>query len=388
MNVGIDVGTRVIKMATEQTVTARPSPAEDPRAAIRAVLANAGPPRDGLCIALPDVALSGKASATRLREDLRHECEDVSGTVPVTWTGQLAAVAAFAARDREADGTHLVCDLGGAGVRAGLFSVTGGTVTLKSVRAAEGSGWDDFDAALRATLPGHGPRLPTDWPRQAAAQGRRPGLVLNDAVTAPENFGAARAYRISGPDGDVSLTAAQVITGFAPVLRHLRAVIEQVLEEGDPDQVTLTGGLGWLPLAARAVSDITGAEPEVAGPATAARGALLFALGQARLASPDPCPLVTVPAHRVHEGLLEEVSVSVPWTESFAPLPGGDLTIDAAHLDLTIDGRPHVAPLPGLVPGPHRIGARPAWPGPGALVIRASAGGLVHVVPLAGLAAG
>ena len=155
-----------------------------------------------------------------------------------------------------------------------------------------------------------------------------------------------------------------------------------------PDNVILTGGLGWLPLAARAVGTAAGAEPLVVDPSAAARGALLLARGDAVLVPPAERRPVAVPFSRVRDGLLEEVDVLLPWTEPFAEFPGGPLMLDGEELAVLVAGHAKVARLRGLLPGPHLIGVRPAWPGPGVLVVRpATGGGPVHVVPLAELTA-
>jgi len=53
---------------------------------------------------------------------------------------------------------------------------------------------------------------------------------------------------------------------------------------------------------------------------------------------------------------------------------------------VSVAGLTKVAWLRGLVPGPHLIGARPTWPGPGVLVVRSAVGdGPVHVISLAEL---
>lgn len=426
MTLAVDIGTLAVTIATDEAETAIAAPAEGGRAAVRAALAaarSAGEQFPGrVCLAVPEAWLSGDAAGAGRQEALRHECEDAAGTGQVTWTGQLAAVAALAARDRGRGGRYLVCDAGGSGVRAGLVAVSGSaspgpapsglTVEILASQAA-GGGWRDFDAAVRAGLPAdESASLPGDWAWQAASgrQARRAALVLADALAEPGEFGDTRVYKITGARGDVSLTASHLIDAFAATLRALDAAIEAVSGgpvsggpvpgdpvpggaasggtasgESPPDAVVLTGGLGWLPLAARAVADATGSPPEVTGPGAAARGALLFARGEALLAPPARCPEVTVPASRVRDGLLEEVDVPLPWTEPFAPMPPGGLTIDAERLDLAIDGHPRVARLPGLAPGPHRVGVRPAWPGPGVLVVRAVAAESVHVIPLADL---
>jgi hypothetical protein len=211
--------------------------------------------------------------------------------------------------------------------------------------------------------------------------------VLKDAVAAPEDYGDTRVYRITGPDGPVDLSARNVIESFAPTLERMRSAIAAVTPAGRPDGgVVLTGGLSWLPLATRMISDLAGTVPLRAGLDAAARGALLFARGTARLA-PPLCQPVSVPTHGVRNGLLEEFSVTLPWTLPFGAPPDGPLTIDRDELQLTVGGQSRSARLPGLVPGPHRVGVRPTWPGSGVLVVRPVTGDNVHVVPLATLTA-
>jgi hypothetical protein len=381
MTLAVDLGTLTIKIATASGVTTVPAP-DGPAGGIRAALATAGP-HGGLCIALPEMWLGEEVSGASLQEDVRHECEDVAGTGPVTWTGQLAAVAALTAKQR-GPGRYLVCDVGGSGVRAGMFGVSDGTVEVVATDAADGGGWRDFDAAIRSRIPAE---LPGTWYEQAARQGPRAGMVLEDAAASPEEFGGTRVYRISGPGGDIDLTAKHVIDSFAPTLRRMRAVVEPVTGAGQPEAVVLTGGLGWLPLTVRALAESAGASPLMADLDAAARGALLFASREVRLAPPAGCPAVTLPTHRIHAGLLEEVSVTLPWTAPFAAVPDGALIIDRDELELTVAAQTRTAQLPGLVPGPHRAGVRPTWPGSGVLVVRPVNGESVHVVPLASLTA-
>jgi hypothetical protein len=331
---------------------------------------------------VPDHWLAGQAGGARRQEDVRHECEDVAGTGPVIWTGQLAAAAALAARDH-GSGHYLVCDLGGTGIRAGMFAITDGTVGIMTVHTAEGGGWQNFDQAVRSRMPSW---LPARWYEETASQRPRAELVLADALAAPAEFGDTRAYRISGPAGHADLTAGQVIDSFAPSLQRLRAVVEAA-STTEPDRVVLTGGLSWLPLAARALADATGSVPITAGPDASARGALLFARGAARTAPPPSCQPVALPTRQIRDGLLEDVRIDLSWTAPFAALPGGSLQIDRDELELAIGAVSRTVRLPGLEPGLHRIGIRPSWPGPGLLVARAVTGDRVHVVPLAGLEA-
>jgi hypothetical protein len=382
MTLAVDLGSVALKTATDNGVTSIDTPPGGPRAAVRAVFA-AGGPRGGCCVAVPDVWLTPDAVSASAREDVRHECEDVAGSGPVIWTGQLAAVAALTAKQR-GDGRYLVCDTGGGGVRAGVFVVSDGTVEVIAVHAAQGGGWRDFDGSLRSATGG---RLPATWYEQAVGQERRAAMVLEDAAAAPEESAGTRVYRISGSGGSVDLTARQVIDGFAPTLERLRTAIGAIIGDGLPSHVVLVGGLSWLPLAARAVAAATGAEPLAAGLEAAARGALLFAGGEARLALPEGCLPVTVPTHRIRNGLLEEFSVTLPWTEPFGTLPDGGLRIERNELTVTVGGQSRTVPLPGMVAGQHRVGVRPTWPGPGVLVVRPVAGDNVHIVPLAAVVA-
>lgn len=381
MNVAVDVGTLTVKVTVGGDVTIVPAPVGGPHAGIRAALAVAGNPRgEALCVAVPEAWLTEDGAG--LLEDLRQQCEDADGTGQVTWTGQLAAVAGLTAKQR-GRGRYLVCDLGGIGVRAGMFDVSDGTVEIVATQAEDGGGWRDFDAAVRSGAPG----LPHGWHEEAVGQERRASVVFEDAVASLEEFADTRVYRISGLEDHIDLSAKHLIDSFAPTLRRLRTVIGTVTAAGPPEGVVLVGGLSWFPLAVRAIADAAQAKPVVADPDAAARGALLFADGEVRLALPSDCQAVTVPTHRIRNGLLEEVSVTLPWTASFATLPPGAVMIDRDELELTVAGKSRSVRLRGIVPGPHRVGVRPTWPGPGVLVVRPVSGDKAHVVPLAGLTA-
>ena len=147
-------------------------------------------------------------------------------------------------------------------MRACLFGVADGTVSIEAVHAEDGGGWRDFDAAIRSGLPAG---LPGTWYEQAVMQEGRAGMVLADAAASPEEFGDTRVYRISGPRRDIDLTASRVIDSFAPTRQRLQAAIQAVTGAGRPDGVVLTGALSWLPLAAQAIAVAVGTAPEVAG---------------------------------------------------------------------------------------------------------------------------
>lgn len=390
---GIDLGALTVKTASGSWASAMPAPAGGPVAALRAALASASA-NAGICVAVPDGWLSGDAAGAARQEEVRHECEDVAGIGPAGWAGQLAAASAFAAVTH-GDGQYLTCDLGGTGVRAGTFSVSGGTVRIEATHGESG-GWREFDAALRAVLPpSQSAGLPAAWYEQAMTRekGARATLVLEEAVTGDDDALDTTVYRIAGVGGEIVVTARMVIDSFAPARQRLRAAVAAVRGDARPDHVVLTGGLGWLPLAALGAASAAGlgaggagpaeAKPVVLAPDAAARGALLFARGEARLAPPTGREPVAVPVHRIRNGLLEEDSVTLPWTEPFAAFPGGALAVDSEELQVTVAGRAHTARLRDVVPGPHRIGLRPAWPGPGVLVVRPATGDVVpHIVPL------
>src|SRR5260370_36884695 len=138
MTLAVDIGTLTAKVATDDGVTTIPARAGGPRAAIRAALA-AARPRSGFCLAVPETWLSGDLTGASRQEDARHQCEDVTGAGPVTWTGQLAAVAALTAKQR-GRGPYLVCDVGGSGGRAGTCGVSDGNGGIGARHAADGDG--------------------------------------------------------------------------------------------------------------------------------------------------------------------------------------------------------------------------------------------------------
>lgn len=382
---GIDLGTLVVKVAVGgsgvQTVTAA---AGGPAWALRDALSAAGS-RGVVCVAVPDAWLSGQAEGAIVQETVRHECTRQLKDAQVLWAGQLAAVAAYAAAVR-GSGRYLVCDIGGTGIRAGTFSVSAGAVRVEAVHAEADGGWREFDAEVRVGLP-QSPPLPPDWYEQAAHHNQaRVVKALEAALGGAEGGLAATVYRITGPDGDILLEAGRLIEAFAPTQERLEAAIAAVRGRVRPDHVVLAGGLSQLPLAPRAAGIATDTAPLVADPDAAARGALMFARGDAALVPPGDGGHVSVPVNLVRDGLLEQVEVPLPWSEPFAAFPGGPLRLDREELTVSVAGHERTARLRGLVPGPHLIGARPAWPGPGVLVVRPAADdGPVHVVSLAEL---
>ena len=174
-------------------------------------------------------------------------------------------------------------------------------------------------------------------------------MVLEDAASSLESSGNTclpdqRARWPDRPDRQASDRQLRA------TLQRLQAAIGAVTGAGPPKGVILTGGLSWLPLGSARSPTLWG-HAAAGGPNAAARGALLFARGEFRLAPPVERQAVTLTAHRVRDGLLEEVSVILPWTAPFATVPGGALTMDRDELELTVAGRSCTARLRALGQG-------------------------------------
>ena len=369
----LDLGTATAKIARDgasEPVLTCPAPGGDWQAQVRAALQAAGldGPGDGLCLAVPDAWLDGSVAGSTAQEALRHACQDELGITQLTWVGQLAAVAAVAA-ERNGPGGYLVCDVGADGVRTALLDVTGPVVRIVAAHDAPGGGWRDFDAALRAGLRDTGQALPADWYQSAMTQDRPARAVLSRAGSAPAYRGSP-AYTVIGPGGELSLPAGQLLDCFAPTEQRIRAGAAGVLGGGPPVAVVLTGGFGWFPLAAPVLAEAAGASVDVEGPEAVARGALLFARGSMRMAPPPALVQVALPVHRVSAGMLAEASLELPWTEPFASPADGPLILGGPELTVDIAGRRATIGLPGLAPGPCRVGVRPGWSGCCALIVR------------------
>jgi hypothetical protein len=393
--VAVDAGTLVSKIAV--AVGSSGSPGQEPpppteehpgatgtdgqRAALAAALAAAarvsrasGPGRGTglqLSLAVPDAWLDGSVEGTQRQEELRHLAEDEFGLTRLSWTGQLAAVAALAASRRgfAAPGRYLLCDIGGCGVRVAACEVTGRTVRPLAVHDAPGGGWRDFDAAVRTTLLAESdPGLAT-WYRSAIEQSKRATTVFRHARSDPALLDA-QAYSLVGAASRYNLTAGQAAGCFAPTMDRIRTGLAAVSDGAEPAAAVLTGALAWFPQARQAVAEAARSEPDVLGPDASVLGALLFADGQAQLA-PHGLPPVTLPAHRIRDGQLEETSLPLPWTDSFASTAGEPLVLDDPELTLDIGRRRVTLLVPGLTRGPYRVGVRPSWSGRGVLVLRA-----------------
>lgn len=380
-HLALDLGTVTAKIALgeadENTITS-PAPDAGWQARVSGALAAADvtPPAGGFFLAIPEAWLDASVDGTTTLESLRQACEEELGITEVTWVGQLAAVAAFTARRRRA-GRYLVCDIGAAGVRTGALDVTEQAVQIVAVHSASGGGWRDFDAAILA-LP-H--RVPADWHQQAMAQDqdRRARTLFGQLASRPD-VRESPVYRFTGPDGDSRLLTGEVVDCFAPTRKRIRAGAAYALAAGPADVAVLTGGLGWLPLAQVVLAEAVGIEPVVEAPDAAARGALLFALGTVRPSPPMALAQVTMPAHRIRNGELEEVGIALPWTEPFARPADGPLVIEEPELAVDIAGQRTTVSLPGFVPGPYLVGVRSGWSGSAALVVRPAVGSGAPVV--------
>ena len=372
--IALDAGTVTAKVAVagpDVSVVSSPAPAGDWQVRVSGALAAAGmsPSSAGaICLAVPEAWLDASVAGTVALEALRQACAEGLGIGRVTWTGQLAAVAAQAA-GRHGPGRYLVCDIGASGVRTAALEVTEGTVRILAAHHASGGGWRDFDASVRALGPGG--QLPAEWYQLAMDQNQeRRARALFGRVTSTPKLRESPVYMF----GECRLLTGQVADCFAPTGERVRAGTERVLGGAPADIAVLTGGLGWFPLASLILAETAGVTPVTAEPAAAARGALLFARGAMRLVPSADLAPVTLPAHRVRHGRLEEITVPVPWAEPFARPADGPLVLDEPELTVDIDGQRMTVPLPGLVPGPCVVGVRSGWSGSGALVVRAACG--------------
>jgi hypothetical protein len=376
--VAVDVGTLLVKVVTtggalgaEQVQTRRVG--HDGLRAVLIEMSAAGPE---LCLAVPDSWLDGGVAGGRKQEELRRLAEDELGLTNVRWAGQLAAVSALSALAEGRSGRYLVCDVGGNGVRVALcqVAVSGSPGTVPAVRqvavhAVSGGGWRDFGTAVRDALGAGGDPGLDSWWEDAVSQDRRARMVFDRAKTAPD-FLAARAYSLTGAHGAYKLTAGRAAECFAATADRIRAAVQEVVsglgQDGAELTAVLTGGLAWFPLSADTLAEATGTTPVIVGLEAAARGALLLADGQAGLGGCG-LPPVRLPMHQVKDGLLEEVSVALPWTASF---PDAPLYIDKAELTLDVGASRVTISLPGLSAGHYRTAARPSWTGAGVLVLR------------------
>jgi len=373
-DIALDAGTATAKIALagpDVSVVPSSVPAGDWQVRVSGALAAAGlssSSADAICLAVPEAWLDASVAGTAALETLRQACAQGLGIGRVTWTGQLAAVAAQAA-GRHGPGRYLVCDIGASGVRTAALDVTDGTVRILAADHASGGGWRDFDASVRALCPGG--ELPADWYRLAMDQNQeRRARALFSRVTSTPGLRESPVYTF----GECRLLTGQVADCFAPTGERVLAGAERVLGGAPADIAVLTGGLGWFPLASLVLAETAGITPVTEEPAAAARGALLFARGTMRLVPSADLAPVTLPAHRVRHGRLEEVTVPLPWAEPFARPADGPLVLDEPELTVDIDGQRMTVPLPGLAPGPCVVGVRSGWSGSGALVVRPAGG--------------
>jgi hypothetical protein len=380
LRLALDVGTVMTRIAVDgprPRLMTSDAPEGVMRDRVRAALRMAPRPADEICVALPDAWFSGHVPDAGCQEEVRYACEDEPGAERIIWAGQLAAVAAWHGRQR-GPGRYLICDIGYAGVRTGSFTVTGGSVRTEMALSQGGGGWTEFDRAVRAVVDGD--PLPGRWWEQAVAQADRAAQVFKNAAASPDH-GDDRAYRLAGRR-EHRFTARQMMDCFAPTRDRLGTGISAVLGAGSPDTVVLTGGLGWFPLASQVVRDMVDLDPVVADPGTAVRGALLFARREVSVEIPAGLGEVSLPMNRVRDGFLEEEGLELPWAEPFASPPAGMPPLHGEELVLMISGQYRTVRLPGLVPGPYRIGVRPGWSGSGVLVVRPAVGDSAHIVSL------
>jgi hypothetical protein len=298
-------------------------------------------------------------------------------------------VAALTARDH-GPGRYLVCDIGAAGVRVAALDVADSTVRTVAVHASGDGGWREFEASVRALLTGAGDPLPPDWYLGLSGDDEvRRARFLFGRVASNPGAKESPVYTLAGPHGPLRLLAGQLIDCFAATREEVQAGLARALASGPADVMVLAGGLGWLPLAEMLLAEhAAAASVVVAEPEAAASGALLLASGTVQQAAPDGLVPVTLPDHRIRNGVLAEVSVAVPWTEPYASPPDGPLLVEEPELTVDVGDRRLTVPLPGLVPGGCLVGVRSGWSGAGTLVVRPVTGAGEPIVASIGTVTG
>ena len=234
-DIALDAGAVTAKVALpalDASVVSSPAPAGDWPVRISGALAAAGlsPSSVGaICLAVPEAWLDASVVGTAALEVLRQACTEELGIGRVTWTGQLAAVAAQAA-EQHGPGRYVVCDVGASGVRTAALDVTEGTVRILAAHHASGGGWRDFDASVRALCPGG--QLPADWYQLAMDQNQeRRARALFGRVTSTPGLRESPVYTF----GECRLLTGQVADCFAPTGERVRAGLERVLGGASAD---------------------------------------------------------------------------------------------------------------------------------------------------------
>ena len=375
-DVAVDAGTVMTRIAvarpgSEPAISSLPSARAGRGSFVADVLREAIGGLNGsagrACVAVPDSWLDGDVGGAAAHEAMRHAVEYDIGRA-ITWVGQMSAVAALAAEDPELAGSGecLVCDVGGTGVRAGLFDISGRIVRPICVAGSDGGGWADLDAAIRSAPGMDADELPADW--FASARHQRAGLLLKQAKADP-GYRDAPVYSFPGRDGVRDVTAGWLLDHFEPAVKRIRALIADVVGQHSPATAVLAGGMATFPPVAEVVADGAGVAPAVLGADAAVRGALSVASGTVTLQE-ILLPPVSLPAHEVRGGLLVERRLPLPWP---AP-PEGDaevpLVLADQALTVDVDGALQTVHLPDFAPGPYRIRIRPGGHGRALLVLR------------------
>lgn len=324
-------------------------------------------PCDRICVAVPDTWLDGDEAGAREHEAMRAAVENGHLSDQVLWAGQLSATVAgaIARVGDNVERSYLACDAGGSGIRAGLFTTSQGTVRQVRVCDAPGGGCSDFDSGIRSAIAGE-PLPPMEqWFAAATKLSSRATVVLRRAG-ADDSFRDAPVYERAGLTN--ALTAGLLLDAFEPTARRLRSTVADALAGTTPDAALLAGGLAWFPSVTDVLSEIVQAPLENLGAEAAVSGTLAYASGQVQMASAS-YPEVALPAHEIRAGLLIETRLPLSWssaTSKSAPT----LMLDGDVVVVDVAGTMRTVHVPGLVPGPYRLGIRPGGAGRALLVLR------------------
>ncbi|MFC6880233.1 MULTISPECIES: hypothetical protein [Actinomadura] len=400
LRVALDVGTATTSIALGEhgapgappVVVSRPTPARD-LAVFLAKLLEAGRKEApgsiaDMTVTVPETWLDGSAHGARAYERLRRTLLDELGWPRVAWLRQadcLAAEAAAHAARAARPGPMLVCDLGARTMCAVRCEVTDRTAVQVVSIAVAGAGGVSFDAELAAAASFAG-RFDAAFSAIRRHQARRAAVVLPRAWSHPR-YREARVYRL----GDIEISAGTLIDAFAGTAARLRTMIGEVTDGDRAATAAVTGRFGAFPLVNRLLAD----DPALAGPPlwlgpdAAVRGALRAASQAIMVRGPEP-PTVTLPLHRIRNGLIETDGVPLDPAADFAARDGLPVLVEvpadapaAAPLTMRVDDRDVSVPLPALPPGAYRVGLRPSHAGAGVLVLVPASGGEPAFCPIA-----
>lgn len=362
-------GTLVLDLDESEAVLVLPDRTEARRLTPALHLGGLVTPGCGIAVLLPDAG-----DELRLQEVV-HPAVAPYGTA--VYSSRLAALAA-AAGAQGLSGPVLVCDLTPNGLYAGVAEVAEGRVQVDHRIHEPGLGWAAFTEAVARALPGpDGPSV-----ARALSQGGERLAVTLDLARNDTAYADTPAVWVE----DHPVGAGLLLECFAPYARRVRAALDEA--RAMAAQRALAGEFAVFSALGGPLFD----KSLPLGPHAAAQGAVHLASG--RFAEPAPAPIpLTLPLHRIKDGLLEELSVPIPCGPGrFASLQGGPLRLgtgpddvpwaERAGLVLETAAGERRLDLAALPPGSYQVGARVSRRHGTVLAFRAGGESVPVFVPL------